>query len=241
MGEALGGLGTDLSGFVLVWAAFQWFGGSCLAWKLCGPKTLRVICVEAALPGNLFTDIPSWEATPVYLQQIFTRLTSTTSVPMPSYQLLSPLYLESRKDFVALFYGFNCNPFQFNFGKPENWRKADILKIKYCLRPLIQQLEMQTLLGAGFSSWYWNWAIKMQFQGCFSPLFIKKNWEGGAWGYQHNLLSCVYIYNSLYLHPSVECRPLTRLMAERESLRASSGIGNAGTKTENWLVAWTFT
>lgn len=37
-------------------------------------------CVEVGLPGNLFTDIPSWEANPVYLHQIFTRLTSTTSV-----------------------------------------------------------------------------------------------------------------------------------------------------------------
>lgn len=51
---------------------------SFLALKLCGPKALLFPFVEVALPANLFTDILSWEATPIYLQHIFTKLTSAT-------------------------------------------------------------------------------------------------------------------------------------------------------------------
>lgn len=51
---------------------------SCLALKLCGPKALLFPFVEVGLPANLFTDILSREATPIYLQHIFTKLTSAT-------------------------------------------------------------------------------------------------------------------------------------------------------------------
>jgi len=88
---------------------------SCSALKLCGPTALLFPFVEVALPANLFTDILSREATPIYLQCIFTKLTSATrthafSSPHQAAHFrevyLSVLKAEKRwiqKEFVAFF------------------------------------------------------------------------------------------------------------------------------------------
>lgn len=71
---------------------------SCLALKLHGPTALLFPFVEVALPANLFTDILSWEATPIYSQHIFTKLTPATQ----SHTFSSPCQAANFQD-VHLF------------------------------------------------------------------------------------------------------------------------------------------
>lgn len=110
MGEIPRGLGTDqqlgqLPWFLAILICFKIILESCLALKPCGPKALLFPFVEVALPANLVTDIVSWKATSIYMQRIFTKLTSATQkphiqFPMQSYWVLrcAPLCFESRKE-----------------------------------------------------------------------------------------------------------------------------------------------
>lgn len=94
MGEIPRGLGTDqqlgqLPWFLAILICFKIILESCLALKPCGPKVLLFPFVEVALPANLVTDIVSWKATSIYMQHIFTKLTSATQKPHIQFPMQS--------------------------------------------------------------------------------------------------------------------------------------------------------
>lgn len=171
---------------------------SFLILKLYGPRALLLPFVEVALPANLFTDILSWQAAPIYLQHVFTKLISATQ----SHTFSSPrqatnfwdmrLFISKaekgwiQKEFAAslcslvLWQIWTHSSLILGNSKAEEKQIAPKKKKKCYLRPLIQillkPLKMQTLplLGAASASLYWNGAIKMLLQWYFSPLVIKK-------------------------------------------------------------------
>lgn len=93
-----------LSCFSMVWGIQMIFGG--LA-DCADSKIFRLfLCVEVALPGNLFTVISSWEANPVYLHQIFTRLTPTTLVSHAKLPTPEPSLFGKQERLCCFFFFF---------------------------------------------------------------------------------------------------------------------------------------